>query len=70
MLTIHPSKVAALPTAKVVHDIALAMEEVKGDVKGVRADIAGMKETQRETIRAVERQVGLIMQHNMGGKRG
>ena len=53
----------SVPSAESVHKIALLMEEMRGDLKALRSDIIGYKSTHDASLRAVEKQLGLVMQH-------
>lgn len=49
------------PTAEEIGEIHTSVEAIRGDIKGLRADING----QGELLRRLERPVNLLMEHHL-----
>jgi hypothetical protein len=58
-------KVAQTPTKEALAVVDKADEALRGDIKALVATVQGLKEQQV----ALSRQVGLLMQHHLGGNR-
>jgi hypothetical protein len=59
-------EVRALPaTEKGMNDLGIAMERVRGELVGLRAEVAG----QRDSMKAIERQLSLLMENELRGNR-
>lgn len=63
-VTVAETALDAVPSEKALHEIANGLEALRGDVKGMAAEVHGW----RDTINRVERPLNLLMEHHLKGR--
>ena len=58
--------VMALPTVQGINDLCVALERVRGEMQGFRAEMSG----QRDFMQRTERQITLLIENELNGARG
>lgn len=65
-LEIVERDVKALPTVQGINDLSVALERLRGEMQGFRAEMAG----QRDFMQRTERQITLLIENELKGARG
>lgn len=65
-VTENEAKLCNMPDSNALHDIALALERLRGDMVGLGAEMGGVKDVLQKVDRIVERQETFLL--NNGGK--
>ena len=65
-VTENEAKLCNMPDSTALHNIAISLERLRGDVVGLGAEMGGMKDVLQKVDRIVERQENYLL--NNGGK--
>jgi hypothetical protein len=64
-LDIVEHDINSLPTAQGISELTVSLERLRGEMMGVRAEMSG----QRDSMKAIERQLALLMENELRGSR-